>query len=149
MEDSKMLNVKKGDTVILKGFTGIKLGLFVVEKATDKTATILKKDGTKMIFSLKTGKQTNVEEGKEKYANSIMEDDGSYVEPDRTKKRATKKTAKKASKKAVEADEEDEVEEAPKKSKKSAKKAKKVVEEVEEIEEVEDDEDFEDFDEEE
>ncbi len=147
MEEFKMLNVKKGDTVILKGFTGIKLGLFVVEKATDKTATILKKDGTKMIFSLKTGKQTNVEEGKEKYANSIMEDDGSYVAPTRGKKTA-KKTAKKASKKAVEADEEDEVEEAPKKSKKSAKRAKKAVEEVEEIEEVEDDEDFEDFDEE-
>lgn len=142
-----MLNIKKGDTVILKGFTGIKLGLFVVEKATDKTATILKKDGTKMIFSLKTGKQTNVEEGKERYANSIMEDDGSYVAPERGKK--TKKTTKKASKKAVEADEEDEMEETPKKSKKPAKKAKKAVEEVEEIEEVEDDdEDFEDFDEE-
>lgn len=149
MEDSKMLNVKKGDTVILKGFTGIKLGLFVVEKATDKTATILKKDGTKMIFSLKTGKQTNVEEGKERYANSIMEDDGSYVEPDRTNKKAAKKSSKKASKKAVEADEDEELEETPKKAKKTAKKAKKAVEEVEEIEEVEDDdEDFEDFDEE-
>lgn len=147
MEDSKMLNVKKGDTVILKGFTGIKLGLFVVEKATDKTATILKKDGTKMIFSLKTGKQTNVEEGKEKYANSIMEDDGSYVEPTRGGKR-TKKTTKKASKKAVEADEDEELEETPKKAKKTVKKAKKAVED-EEIEEVEDDDDdFEDFDEE-
>lgn len=137
-----MLSVKKGDTVILKGFTGIKLGLFVVEKATDKTATILKKDGTKMIFSLKTGKQTNVEEGKEKYANSIMEDDGSYVEPTRGGKR--KKTTKKASKKAVEADEEEELEETPKKAKKTVKKAKKAVEEVEE----DDDDDFEDFDEE-
>lgn len=139
-----MLNVKKGDTVILKGFTGIKLGLFVVEKATDKTATILKKDGTKMIFSLKTGKQTNVEEGKEKYANSITEDDGSYVEPDRTKKKATKKS----SKKAVEVDEDEELEEAPKKAKKTAKKAKKAVEEVEEDIEDEDD-DFEDFEDEE
>lgn len=104
-----MLNVKKGDTVILKGFTGIKLGLFVVEKATDKTATILKKDGTKMIFSLKTGKQTNVEEGKEKYANSIMEDDGSYVKPDRTN-RKSKKTSKKASKKAIEEEVEEDIE---------------------------------------
>lgn len=142
-----MLNVKKGDTVILKGFTGIKLGLFVVEKATDKTATILKKDGTKMIFSLKTGKQTNVEEGKEKYANSIMEDDGSYVEPDRTN-RKSKKTSKKASKKAIEADEDEELEETPKKAKKTAKKAKKAVEEVEEDIEDEDD-DFEDFEDEE
>lgn len=93
-----MLNVSKGDTVILKGFTGIKLGVFEVEKATEKTVTIMKKDGSKMIFSKKTGKQTNVEEGKEKYANSIMEDDGSYVKPNRSKK--TSKKSKK-SKKAV------------------------------------------------
>ncbi len=158
----KMLNVKKGDKVILKGFTGIKLGVFEIEKATDKTATIIKKDGKKMIFSLKTGKQTNMEEGKEKYANSIMEDDGSYVAPVRKKKdgkkdkkKAEKKTSKKASKKAVETDEDEdeEFEETPKKAKKTAKKpakkAKKAAEEVEEIEEVEDDDDdFEDFDEE-
>lgn len=153
----KMLNVKKGDKVILKGFTGIKLGVFEIEKATDKTATIIKKDGKKMIFSLKTGKQTNMEEGKEKYANSIMEDDGSYVAPVRKKKdekkatkKAEKKTSKKASKKNVEIDEDEyedeEVEETPKKAKKPAKKAKKAKKEVEE---VEDDEDFEDFDDEE
>lgn len=93
-----MLNVSKGDTVILKGFTGIKLGVFEVEKATEKTVTVLKKDGSKMIFSRKTGKQTNVEEGKEKYANSIMEDDGSYVKPN-TRKKTSKKSKK--SKKAV------------------------------------------------
>lgn len=93
-----MLNVSKGDKVILKGFTGIKLGVFEVEKATEKTVTVLKKDGSKMIFSRKTGKQTNVEEGKEKYANSIMEDDGSYVKPN-TRKKTSKKSKK--SKKAV------------------------------------------------
>lgn len=100
-------NLSKGDTVILKGFTGIKLGVFEVEKATDKNITISKKDGSKMIFSRKDGKQLNVEEGKEKYANSIMEDDGSYVRPER-KKKEDKKPAKK-SKKAVEPEpEEDE-----------------------------------------
>lgn len=127
MEELKMLKVKKGDTVILKGFTGIKLGVFTVEKATDKTATIIKKDGSKLIFSLKTGKQTNVEEGKEKYANSIMEDDGSYVPPVRNKA-----TAKKS-------------------AKKSAKKAKEVEDEIEnKVGEVEEDfEDFDDFDDEE
>ena len=41
-----------------------------------------------MVFSRKSGKQTNVEEGKERYANSIMEDDGSYVPPQRKKKAA-------------------------------------------------------------
>lgn len=108
-------NVKKGDKVILKGFTGIKLGVFTVEKATDKSITILKKDGSKMIFDKKTGKQQNVEEGKEKYANSIMKDDGSYVAPNRAgaKKKKSKKTeeekpAKKSKKAKVEEPEDDE-----------------------------------------
>jgi len=128
-------NVKKGDTVIMKGFTGIKLGVFEVEKASDKSVTIVKKDGSKLIFDKKTGKQQNVEEGKEKYANSIMEDDGSYVAP-------TRKGGKKKSKAA-----EDE-----KPAKKSKKKVEEPVEEPEEDEddfEEDDDDDFEDEDEEE
>lgn len=80
-------NIKKGDTVIVKGFTGIKLGVFEVAKATEKNVTIEKKDGSLMIFSKKDGKQTNVAEGKEKYANSIMEDDGSYVKPNSGKRK--------------------------------------------------------------
>lgn len=93
-------NIKKGDTVIVKGFTGIKLGVFEVAKATEKSITIKKKDGSLMIFSKKDGRQTNVEEGKEKYANSVMENDGSYVKPNsggRKKKKAAKpaKPAKK------------------------------------------------------
>lgn len=87
-------NIKKGDTVIVKGFTGIKLGVFEVAKATEKSITVEKKDGSLMIFSKKDGRQTNVEEGKEKYANSVMEDDGSYVRPSRKKKKAAKKPAK-------------------------------------------------------
>ena len=91
-------DVKKGDSVILKGFTGIKLGVFEVAKATEKTLTIEKKDGTLMTFSRKSGKQTNVEEGKERYANSIMEDDGSYV-PAQRKKKADEGEEPKAKKK--------------------------------------------------
>lgn len=83
-------NIKKGDTVIVKGFTGIKLGVFDVVKATEKNITVEKKDGSLMIFSKKSGKQTNIEEGKEKYANSVMEDDGSYKAPKRGKKKAKK-----------------------------------------------------------
>lgn len=104
-----MMNQKKGDTVILCGFTGIKLGVFEVTAATKKTLTITKKNGDEMIFDRKTGKQINVEEGKEKYANRIIEDDGSYVAPTRTGSK-NKKTAKKSIKKAapvVEDDEED------------------------------------------
>ena len=130
-----MLNVNKGDKVILKGFTGIKLGVFEVEKVTEKSVVVLKTNGEKMVFSKKTGVQTNVEEGKEKYANSIMEDDGSYVRPQRKKK------AKKA-KKEVEVEEDEE--EKPAKKTKKVKKAKKV-EEPEPVEvEDEADEEWED-----
>ena len=100
-------SIKKGDSVIVKGFTGIKLGVFEVAKATEKTITVEKKDGSLMIFSKKDGKQTNVEDGKEKYANSVMEDDGSYVKPNSGKKKAAK-PAKKQEKEPEEDLDEDE-----------------------------------------
>ena len=141
-----MIELKKGDKVILKGFTGIKLGVFEIAAATKKTVTVIKKNGDEMIFDRKTGRQVNVEEGKEKYANSIMEDDGSFVAPS-TRGASRKKAAKKAAPKAapvedeedeeVEEDEEEEVEKPAKKAKKAP--AKKVVEE--------DDDDFEEVDE--
>lgn len=145
-----MIEVKKGESVIVKGFTGIKLGVFEVAKADKKTVTVLKKNGDEMIFDRKTGKQINVAEGKEKYANSIMEDDGSYVAPTASKKskKASKPVTKKAKPEPEDEDEdegeddneEDEEEVKPvKKAKKSAKKTKKVVEE-------DDDDDFEDMD---
>ena len=162
-----MINSKKGDKVILKGFTGIKLGVFEVTACTKKTVTLVKRNGDEMIFDRKTGKQTNVEEGKEKYANSIIEDDGSYVAPS-TKGASKKKSAKAAPKKtaAPAADEEDEdesdedeAEEAPapkRTSKKTAPKAsaKKPVkksapvvdEDDDEEDEDEDDDDFEEID---
>ena len=150
-----MIESKKGDKVIVKGFTGIKLGVFEVASATKKTITVNKKNGDEMIFDRKTGRQVNVEEGKEKYANSVMEDDGSFVAPSTrgaSKKAAAKKAAKKPA--PVEEDEEvdedeDEDEEPVKPAKKPAKKAapakkpaKKVVEEDED-----DDDDFEEVDE--
>lgn len=146
------MEFKKGDKVILKGFTGIKLGVFEIAKADKKSVTILKKNGDELVFSTKTGKQINVAEGKEKYANSIMEDDGSYVAPQigKVEKKPAKKVSKKATKKAkveepeVEGEDEDEEEPEPKKtSKKAAKKpAKKVLEEDED----EDEDDYEEVD---
>lgn len=144
-----MIELKKGDKVILKGFTGIKLGVFEIAAATKKTVTVIKKNGDEMIFDRKTGRQVNVEEGKEKYANSIMEDDGSFVAPS-TRGASRKKAAKKAAPKAdpveddedeeVEEDEEEEVEKPAKPAKKGKKApAKKVVEE-------DDDDDFEEVD---
>lgn len=100
-------NIKKGDTVIVKGFTGIKLGVFEVAKATEKNITVEKKDGSLMIFSKKDGKQTNVEEGKERYANTVMEDDGSYVKPNSGKRKSTKKEEEKPAKKSKKEEPED------------------------------------------
>lgn len=144
--------LKKGSTVILCGFTGMKLGVYTVTGATKTTITIEKADGTELEFSRKTGKQINVAEGKERYANFIIEDDGSYENPlekaRKGKKKADKKAAKKASKKASEdvedeiEEDEDEEEEAPAKKKASKKKAsKKSAKKVVEDEEDEDDED--------
>lgn len=151
------MEIKKGDKVILKGFTGIKLGVFEVVAATKKTVTINKRNGDEMVFDKATGKQINVEEGKEKYANSIMEDDGSYVAPatrGASKKKAAKKPVKKAKVEEPEEDEEDEEEEetpAPKKSskkssKKPVKKSKKPVEVEDEEDEEEDEDEFEEID---
>lgn len=145
-----LTNIKQNDKVILKGFTGIKLGVFEVTAVTKKTITITKKNGDEMVFDRKTGTQLNIEEGKERYANSIIEDDGSYVAPATrgAAKKTDKKTASKKATKAVEPEEdeeEEEEEETPKKPAKAAKKSKKpakVVEEDEEdFEEIEEDED--------
>lgn len=154
-----MLEVKKGDKVIVKGFTGIKLGVFEVESVTKKTLTVLKKNGDEMVFDKKTGKQINIEEGKEKYANSVMEDDGSFVAPS-TKGATRKKAAKAAIKKKSapepdpEEDEDEEEDEEPrpakKTSKKSAKKpvkkSKKSKDEDEDEDEDDEEDDFEEVD---
>ena len=147
-----MLEVKKGENVILKGFTGIKLGVFPVESTTKKTITVLKKNGDEMVFDRKTGKQVNVEEGKERYANSIMEDDGSFVAPATAgaKKHKAAKKAAKAKAKAEEPEEEDEEDEedddeeepAPAKPIKKSKKSKKAKKHVED----DDDDEFEEVD---
>ena len=154
-----MMNQKKGDTVILCGFTGIKLGVFEVTAATKKTLTLTKANGDELIFDRKTGKQINVEEGKEKYANRIIEDDGSYVAPTRSgaKKKAAKKPAKKQPEPVEEDEDEDEAddeeEEEPKPVKKPAKKAaakapaKKAAKKAPVVEEDEDDEDDDEFEE--
>jgi len=148
-----MIESKKGDKVIVKGFTGIKLGVFEVAAATKKTITVNKKNGDEMIFDRKTGRQVNVEEGKEKYANSVMEDDGSFVAPSTrgaSKKAAAKKAAKAKPAPAdddEEEEEEDEDEEPAKPAKKPAKKAAPAKKPAKKVVEDDDDDDFEEVDE--
>lgn len=115
--------VKKGNTVIMCGFTGINFAILTVEASDMKTITSTLKNGKKVIFSRATGKQINIEEGKkERFANFIKEDDGSYRNYRAERKAAIAEATKQkapAKKKA----------EPPKKTKKAAP-----VQEVEEIE---------------
>lgn len=153
-----MIESKKGDKVIVKGFTGIKLGVFEVASATKKTITVNKKNGDEMIFDRKTGRQVNVEEGKEKYANSVMEDDGSFVAPS-TRGASRKAAAKKAAKakpapveddddeEEEDEDDEDEDEAPVKPAKKPANKTAPAKKPAKKVVEDDDDDDFEEVDE--
>lgn len=139
---------KKGDKVVLLGFTGIRLAEVEIAKADKKSLTVIKADGKEMVFDRKTGIQTNTAEGKEKYANKIVDPEDAPA-PKPKKAKAPKKVKPAKEVEEVEEVEEEEEEEKPKK--KAAKKApakkakKKVEEEPEEIEEDEDDEEYEEL----
>ena len=133
-----MLQTKKGQTVVLIGFTGIRLSEVIASGATKTVITVTKKDGSDMLFDRKTGMQTNCVEGKEKYANKIM----SIEDAPEAKAKAPKKAkGKKAPKvEAIPEDEfEDEDEEeapAPAKKKAPAKVEEDDFEDDDEYEEV-------------
>ena len=146
-----MLNAKKGDKIIVKVFTGMKAGVFTVDSADKKTVTVQAKNGKELIFDRKTGRQINTPEGREKYANTAIDDDGSYVAPSTrgaARKKATKKSAAKAKPAPVEddEDEEEEEEEPVKPAKKSAKKAAPAKKPSKKVVEEDDDDDFEEVD---
>ena len=146
-----MLNAKKGDKIIVKVFTGMKAGVFTVDSADKKTVTVQAKNGKELIFDRKTGRQINTPEGREKYANTAIDDDGSYVAPSTrgaARKKATKKSAAKAKPAPVEddEDEEEEDEEPVKPAKKSAKKAAPAKKPSKKVVEEDDDDDFEEVD---
>lgn len=123
-----MLNVKKGDTVILHMFTGIPVGVKQVVKADKNTFTLATRKGD-TVFEKKTGYQIEPECKSDRYRNYCTEDDGSFEDYRKSKAaKPAKKTSKKASTKKTkveeEDDEEDEDERPAKKSpKKSVKKA--------------------------
>ena len=141
-----MITAKKGDSIIVKGFTGMKLGVFEVASANKSTVTVMKNNGDELIFDRKSGKQTNITEGKERFANTAMDDDGSYVAPTRpAKKKAAPAKAKEVEELPDDDDEgEEEEDEEPIRPAKKApakKKAKKV-----KVVEDDDDDDFEEID---
>ena len=93
----KLPDFKKGDTLIMKGFTGIKLGRFAVEKVDAKHVTILTRKGDARIFDKKTGKQ--IKPNNPKFAMTIAEDDGTYINPLEKRRAAKLALEKKATKK--------------------------------------------------
>ncbi len=117
-----MLNVKKGDTVILHMFTGIPVGVKQVIKADKKTFTIVTGKGD-TVFDKKTGYQLEPECKSDRYRNYCTEDDGSFE--DYRKGKATKPAKKTAKKAKVEEEDEEDEEERPAKKKSSKKPAKK------------------------
>ena len=155
-----LANIKKGDKVIMRLFTGAFSGVKEVEKA-DKSFIYFTTGKGMSKFSKKTGKMVDPAPKSERFANYIEEFDADVAKAEETKKsKSLKKAAKakavkaeakaKATEEELEEDEDDleeEEEEAPKKKaakkiKKVVKKvAKKVVEDEEENDEDEDDDD--------
>lgn len=121
-----MLNMKKGDTVILHLFTGLATGVKEVVKCDKKTITIETNKG-EAVFDRKTGFQLEPEAKSEKYRNYITEDDGTFKEYRKSKKKSkkTKKTK----------------DEPAKKTKKSAKKSKDDEDDFDDYDEAEEEED--------
>lgn len=147
--------LKKGTTVILCAFTGMKLGVKEIIAADKATVTIETNNG-EAVFDRKTGKQIDPEPKAERFANYLTEDDGSFVPP--THKPKAKKAEPKAEVEEEDADdEEDEEEKKPAPKKKATKKAAKPAEkksskkpepeEEEEEWEEDDDEDDDEFEE--
>lgn len=154
---ANLKNVKKGDKVIMRLFTGAFSGVKVVEKADANFIYFTTGKGMSK-FSRKTGKMVDPAPKNETYANFIEEYDADVEAEEVAKKEASRQAAaerkaaeKKAAKKKkksepepeeiddadVEAEEE---EEEPKPKKKVAvkkKKAAKPVEDDEDFEEVE------------
>ena len=148
-----LANVKKGDKVIMRLFTGAFSGVKEVKKA-DKNFIYFTTGKGMSKFSRKTGKMLEPAPKNETYANYIEEYDEDIEAEEMAKKgkarteRAKKKEAEKAAakKKAVkpepEEDDEDEEEEASTK-KRAVKKVAKKVAKKKAVKKEEDDEEYE------
>jgi hypothetical protein len=91
---TSLAKIKKGDKVVILGFTGIMLSITEVIEATSNTLTVLKKDGSEMIFDKTTRLQTN--SNNPKYANKVVHIDDT---PEQKSKIQPKKESKEKSKK--------------------------------------------------
>lgn len=114
--DMSIAKLKKGDTVILHMFTGVPVGVKEIVSADKETLTLETRAGLAK-FSRKTGKQIEPKAKKERFANYVTIDDGSFVPANKAtgkkkaKKAEDKKATKKASKKAKAEEPEEEFDE--------------------------------------
>ncbi len=148
---STLAKVKKGETVMLCVFTGMKIGPKEVVACDKSTITIHHNGKGDMVFDRKTGKLIKPLPKSPKFASFITEDDGTFVRP--TRKGSKNKVVKRAKVEPVgddelrdEPDEREDEEPAPRKSEK--KKARKKPEPEPEPDEDDewDDDDFEEVD---
>lgn len=139
---ANLKNIKKGDKVILRMFTGAFVEAKEVEMADAKRVGFTNKKGIKMVFDKATGKQVQPEPKSEKFANYIEEYDADV------EKAEIEKKASKAKKSATATAKAEKPAKAAKKS--TSKKAKEVEPEEPNEDEIDDeDEDFDDDEEEE
>ena len=143
---STLAKAKKGETVMLCVFTGMKIGPKEVVACDKSTITIHHNGKGDMVFDRKTGKLIKPLPNNPKFASFIMEDDGTFVRP--TRKGSKNKPVKRVKVEPVDdldEDLEDEEEEAPKR--KPRKVSKKKQPEPEPEEDTEEDDDWDDFEE--
>ncbi len=118
---ANLKNIKKGDKVILRMFTGAFVEAKTVEMADAKKIGFTNKKGIKMVFDKATGKQIAPEPKNEKFANYLDDYDADVeaealakrnkkaAEPEKPAKaeKPAKKSGKKTPKKASEDEDEE------------------------------------------
>lgn len=143
-----LATIKKGDTVIMCMFTGVQVAVKDVSAATKTTISVETWKG-EIKFSRKTGKQISPEPKNPRFANYIIEDDGSFIPlaerraANKAKREAEKRTGKKVKPKAT--TEDDEIRPAMPSRKVPKKAAKPAAKQATKAPEPEDD--FEEYDE--
>lgn len=87
--------MKQGDKVILHMFTGVAISLKEIVMETSGTYVIKDNSGNDLVFDKTSLKQIKPAPKKERFANYITEDDGSFVVKEKKSKKSKKVVPKK------------------------------------------------------
>lgn len=79
--------MKQGDKVILHMFTGVAISLKEIVMETSGSYILKDASGNDLVFDKKSLKQVKPAPKKERFANYITEDDGSYVPKSKPEKK--------------------------------------------------------------